>query len=135
VWSKSLHRLASLRGGSERETTQSHNKQHQKSIRSSSMSKKEDDEKKSTTTILQSAPPPWHAVASWVLICSISIACLPSSELLDQVATPETFTNRVYPDYVSIETLVYTRLAIVIMMIAVTLYSIFFRSGYVHTYT
>ena len=71
------------------------------------MSTKKDDSAKP----LQSAPPPWHSVALVGFLIAVFSAMLPSLEAIDHDATVETFTNRKFPDYISLQVLGWIRCA------------------------
>ena len=62
--------------------------------------------------VLAYAPPPYHTVAILVCFSSVFLHFLPSLESIDEIATVETFTKRIFPDYMSIQTLGWVRLVI-----------------------
>lgn len=74
-------------------------------------------------------PPPVHSVVTMLVMVAFFVPCFPSFEAIDKVATVETFTNRVFPDLVSLELLVYTRAAFALVVLATTLYSVIPANG------
>ena len=73
--------------------------------------------------------PPWHAVVTVVSLLIGFVVLFPSIESIDEVATTETFTKVVFPELISIETLIYTRLAIGIFIIGLTIQTVVFSNG------
>jgi hypothetical protein len=65
--------------------------------------------------------PPWHAQFFVGTALAISVKNFPSLESLNHVATLDTFTNRVFPEYMSLKTLGLIRLCIAISIWIVTL--------------
>ena len=74
----------------------------------------------------RSASPPWHAV---VAAAAISVMYIPmaatSLATMDEMATMETFTSRLFPNFMSIQTLGWIRLAIASFVWAVTFFMIY----------
>ncbi|CAB9497397.1 expressed unknown protein [Seminavis robusta] len=66
---------------------------------------------------LDRAPPPWHSVAFVACITALSLyQCVSAIHSLDKVAVLDTFTHRVFPEYVSLALLGWVRLAIAILI-------------------
>lgn len=80
-----------------------------------------------TKPLLKDAPPPWHAVALLGIFIACFASIFPSLESIDEVATIETFTHRIFPDLLSLRTLGFIRLAMA-LVIWETSYYIIFRS-------
>lgn len=76
--------------------------------------------------ILSSAPPPWHAVGFIVLCFAILFPTLPTRSKLDEVAHLETFSARLFPQYMSIQQLAWIR---AILAGAVWMTTIFMATG------
>lgn len=87
--------------------------------------KKADAEKEYPT----SAPPTWVAVATVITMLAVFIPNFPTLEQIDEIATVETFTARVFPEYLSIEDLAYARFAAMGLVLGVTIYSVFLQKG------
>jgi len=66
----------------------------------------------SSRTVLKSAPPPWHSVALMAIMLMVFVALLPSLESLDRDATPEVFTQILFPNLLSVRQLALCRLTI-----------------------
>uniref|UniRef100_A0A7S3L2B7 Uncharacterized protein n=1 Tax=Amphora coffeiformis TaxID=265554 RepID=A0A7S3L2B7_9STRA len=66
----------------------------------------------SSKPLLTSAPPPWHAIATLGVIMSVFAYSLPTWEDIDQVATVDTFTTVLFPDFMNAQALAYIRLLI-----------------------
>ena len=62
--------------------------------------------------VLTSAPPPWHSIAIYFMLLALWTSLLPTWEALDELATMETFTHRVFPELLSIKALAYIRLSL-----------------------
>ena len=75
------------------------------------------------------APPPIHSI--FVLSGMVAVFCagLPTWEAIDTVATSGTFTNRVFPDLVSLQMLIYIRAAFGLLVVSVTLFSMLPGNG------
>lgn len=83
--------------------------------------------------ILEKATPPWHAVA---FVCTVMTTCVhqcrTSVQSLDQVAVLETFTHRIFPQYVSLPMLGWIRAAIA-ASIWIVFYNTLTSDGWVQT--
>lgn len=55
------------------------------------------------------AVPPWHAVGFIVVAVLLLIQILPTLESLDKIATIQTFTERLFPDLISVQQLAWIR--------------------------
>ena len=69
------------------------------------------------------APPPIHSILTILCVIALCVPAFPSFEEIDEVATIDTFTSRVFPDLVSLELLVYTRVAFCLLVFSVTFFS------------
>lgn len=76
------------------------------------------------------APPPLSAVASIILFIWIAIARFPSLESIDQFATVELFTRRVFPHLVSMDTLIFIRFVFFAFILYITIEVTFFADGW-----
>lgn len=72
--------------------------------------------------------PPWHASALVGAMLATSIATFPQD--LDKLAKLETFTHRVFPDFISLPTLAAIRLMVAASCWLVTIYMIFVSTGW-----
>ncbi len=75
--------------------------------------------------------PPWHASFFVGVLLGVSIVCLP--EDIDELATVETFTRRIFPTLVSLPALVIVRLGIAISCWVVTIHMVFSSSWTIDT--
>lgn len=75
------------------------------------------------------APPPLHSIFVLTVMSSVFLACLPTWEAIDTVARIDTFTHRMFPDLVSLETLIYSRAAFGLLVVSVTFYSMLPGNG------
>jgi hypothetical protein len=75
------------------------------------------------------APPPIHSIVTMLGMLAFFVPCLPTLDAIDEVATVDTFTHRVFPDLVSLELLVYTRAAFALLVLAITTYSMIPGNG------
>ena len=73
---------------------------------------------------LQSGMPPWHATAFVALLAAITIQNLPSLESLDEMATIDMFTKRVFPQHLSLHMLAVMRLSIAAAALSLTVWLI-----------
>jgi hypothetical protein len=80
------------------------------STSSNSDSSKSTADSSSNKDVLKAAPPPGHSLALMVVFVSIFLANLPSLEDIDRIATVETFTDRAFPNVVSVEMLAWIRI-------------------------
>jgi hypothetical protein len=80
--------------------------------------------------LLATGIPPWHAAGLVGAFISLSVATLPSFESVDEIATIETFTNRLLPDLISLRMLATLRLLIAISIWLVTFYTVFVSKGW-----
>jgi hypothetical protein len=76
--------------------------------------------------IIHRAPPPWHAVLLIALMSVCSIWGLPSLKKLDEIATMETFTARLFPSLLSIRQLALIRAGIAAVIWGTTVYNLVF---------
>jgi hypothetical protein len=83
----------------------------------------------SSVTVQTTAPPPWHTVAVLGIMTLIFITSFPSWQDVDQAATIETFTHRVFPQYMSLGALAYTRLLCCLLIWGTTIECVFFGDG------
>lgn len=72
--------------------------------------------------------PPWQASGLVGVLLAVSILTLPKD--LDDLATVETFTRRIFPDLISLPALVIVRLGVAISCWMVTIYMIFLSTGW-----
>ena len=72
--------------------------------------------------------PPWHASALIGVLLAVSVVTLPQD--LDDLATVETFTKRVFPELISLPALVIVRLGIALTCWMVTFYMVFLSTGW-----
>jgi hypothetical protein len=91
------------------------------------MAAERNEEKLEVKPLLKDAPPPWHAVALLGVFIACFASIFPSFESIDEVATIETFTHRIFPELISLRTLGFIRLAMA-LLIWHTSYSVIFRS-------
>jgi hypothetical protein len=78
--------------------------------------------------------PPWHAQAFIGALLAVSAKNLPSPESLDKTATFDTFTNRVFPDFLSLKTVGAIRLLIAASIWALLFWMAFISKGWtLHT--
>jgi hypothetical protein len=85
-----------------------------------------DSSNSSHKPLLKDAPPSWHSVALLTLFVAMFARRLPSLQGIDEAATIATFTNRVFPDFMSIQTLGMIRVAMAIVIWATSIYTILF---------
>lgn len=79
---------------------------------------------KSATPPSYSGIPPWHAILLLGIIAFFSIRFLPSAaELDDTVAVPTTFTQRLFPHYLSLPGLVVFRTVAAVFIFGMSAYS------------
>ena len=90
---------------------------------------KDDGERKKKA--LTSAPPPWHSVLLIVVMGGFFVATLPSLDTLDEAATMETFTQIVFPEYLTLWSLAWIRMAIAISIWSVTIHTSVLSEGWV----
>lgn len=76
------------------------------------------------------APPPLPAVALVGVLILVCANRFPSLESIDDIATPDLFMNRVFPDILSLEALIAIRVAFFLLAAAVTLQVTFFSDGW-----
>jgi hypothetical protein len=76
-----------------------------------------------------SAPPPLHSVLTILGLFVGFLQLLPSWHDIDEVATVECFTNRVFPDLISTSVLIVIRCACSILVFGTTLYSLVPANG------
>ncbi|KAL3903435.1 MAG: hypothetical protein SGILL_010448 [Bacillariaceae sp.] len=74
--------------------------------------------------LTSSGVPPWHATAFVVLLAAVTIRNLPSLKSLDDMASLDTFTNRVFPQLLSLRNLAIIRLSIAGAALSLTFYLI-----------
>ena len=82
-----------------------------------------------TMTPPLSAPPPWQAVATLVAITAVFVHCFPTLEEIDRYATMDTFTNRVFPQYLSLQGLAIVRTLFALLVFGHSFHSVFLFSG------
>jgi len=80
---------------------------------------------------LTSSPPPLHAVVLVGALIGLFLATFPSVETLDQDATVQVFTNRIFPEAMSLAALAYIRLAFALFIFTVTIHTTFFGKGWI----
>jgi hypothetical protein len=80
------------------------------------------------SVLLESAPPPWHSVSILGLLTASFVHLLPSLESIDEAATIETFTRRIFP--ISLRALGFIRLAIALVIWSTSFYTTFLSSGF-----
>jgi hypothetical protein len=79
---------------------------------------------------MPSAAPPLHSVVL-VAICMVTfLAILPSADQLDHQATIQVFTNRVFPNAMSLAALAYIRLLFALFIFGVTLHTTLVGKGW-----
>jgi hypothetical protein len=74
--------------------------------------------------VLTSAPPPWHSVAALGLMTAYFCHYLPSWQVIDEMAVSETFTQVVFPQYMSLQTLALIRATIAVIIWATTIQTV-----------
>jgi hypothetical protein len=74
--------------------------------------------------LLASAPPPCHSVLTWIFFVALFSYLVPSLDKLDEVANVETFTHRVFPEWISVDQLGIIRLSFAAIIWLTTLYGI-----------
>ena len=89
----------------------------------------DDDSNKKETKgeVLSSAWPPLHTQILVGMFAAFFVARFPSLESIDEVATVETFTRVLFPEYLSVRSLAYIRLALAMVPFSTTLYQILFH--------
>jgi hypothetical protein len=73
---------------------------------------------------LTSGMPPWHTTAFVALLAAVTIQNLPSLQSLDEMASLQTFTHRVFPELLSLRTLAVIRLSIAAVALSLTIWLI-----------
>jgi len=76
-------------------------------------------------------PPPTHSVISFILIAFLAIAMMVSKEELDENATIDLFTHRLFPDLLSLQGLVFVRTMFAIFIWGITILTVFFDEGWI----
>lgn len=77
------------------------------------------------TQELHSGRPPWHTVLVLSFIVLLSVVFLPSFSDLDHtVAVPETFSRRLFPQYLSLEWLIILRAASAAFILGMSVYNV-----------
>lgn len=66
------------------------------------------------------APPPIEAVGLMATLGCLALLAFPSMQTIDEIAEPEIFTKRLFPEYVSLSALIYIRLMFALLCLAVT---------------
>lgn len=61
---------------------------------------------------LTAAPPQWHTLSTWVAVVAVCVACFPSNESIDELATVENFSTVVFPEFLDLQSVIYIRLLI-----------------------
>jgi hypothetical protein len=84
---------------------------------------------------LTCAPPKLHSVVIIVGFLAYFLYRLPSLESLDEVATIEAFTNRIFPKLISLQTLVYIRLLFATSIWITSFHTSCISSGWVQSTT
>lgn len=77
--------------------------------------------------ILSSAWPPTHSQLLVASLAAVFLWTFPSLESIDEVATVETFTHVLFPEYLSVQSLAYIRLALAMVPFSTTIYQILFH--------
>jgi hypothetical protein len=94
------------------------------------MAAEKNKEKSEAKPLLKDAPPPWHAVALLGVFIACFASIFPSLESIDEVATIETFTHRVFPDLISLRMLGFIRLAMALLIWETSHFAIFRSKGW-----
>lgn len=94
------------------------------------MAAEKNEEQSETKPLLKDAPPPWHSVALLGVFVACFASIFPSLESIDEVATIETFTHRIFPDLISLRTLGFIRLAIALLIWENSHFTIFRSDGW-----
>ena len=71
------------------------------------------------------APPSPSAVASVILIASVALYLFPSIEEIDHIASAEALSERIFPEYVSLDSLVFVRSIFAFFCLFITTMNIF----------
>ncbi|GKY94289.1 hypothetical protein MPSEU_000394700 [Mayamaea pseudoterrestris] len=74
--------------------------------------------------VLTAAPPPWHSILILCSMITLFLWRLPSIQSIDQDATIATFTNIIFPSFLSLRQLAYIRLAIAASIWALSIQTI-----------
>jgi hypothetical protein len=69
---------------------------------------------------LMTAPPPLETVIAMLVLAGVALYTFPSMEKIDELAQPEIFTQRLFPQYMSLGALVYIRLLFAIFCFGFT---------------
>ena len=85
--------------------------------------------KTATTAAPVSHPPPTLAVVVMVCVASVFLALFPPLSSVDAVATTALFTNRVFPDQLSLLGLAIARTACASLVFGHTIFSVFVHKG------
>lgn len=91
------------------------------------------DNNNRTSSLLQSAPPPWHSIVLVGILLSVCWFQVPSWESLDQVATYDTLTRRLFPEILSQTMLGCIRLAIASVIFLTSIESVVLSAGWKQT--
>jgi hypothetical protein len=83
--------------------------------------------------VLLSAPPPWHAVALVVTCIGVFVYRLPSWTSIDEAATVETFTRRLFPELISIQQLALVRILFAALIWGTSLQTACISNGWQQT--
>lgn len=73
--------------------------------------------------------PPLHSILILTCLLAVFLYIFPTLEEIDKKATIEVFVNRVFPELISLETLVYTRAAFSLFIFSVSIYSLLPGNG------
>ena len=71
------------------------------------------------------APPSPSAVASVILFASVALYLFPSIEEIDHIASAEALSERIFPEYVSLDSLVFVRSIFAFFCLFITATKIF----------
>lgn len=78
--------------------------------------------------VLSSAPPPYHSILTWIFLTCLWLYVMPSWQKLDEIATIQTFTHRIFPELISVRQMACLRFAFAAVIWTTTIY-IYFGKG------
>ena len=81
---------------------------------------------KKNKPVLTSAPPPWHTTALIAGILAVLLRSLPSASSIDEIATEDTFSHVVFPEWLTLQQVAAIRLSFAAVMIGVSLYDLLY---------
>lgn len=95
------------------------------------LEKKNDDDADAVRVVVHADGfPPWHAVGLVIAMVAVATALAPPwTELDDEIAKLETFTHRIFPDWISLSTLIAIRTVMGIFILANSVQDVMDKNG------